>query len=116
MTTLSLVYLIKWFFYRIGEFLRHWYIDGFRTAGHKLINTLELLDRRVALRITLKNLCKPLYQDYTIIGYTMGFIFRFWRLVFGSVIYFFVLLVFIATYLAWAAIPIYIIYRGIIGW
>lgn len=112
----SLIYLIQRFFYRIFEFLRHWYVGSFLTISHWLINALESLDRYFALRITLKNLFKPLYQDYTLIGYTLGFIFRFWRALFSGIIYFFVILFFIAIFLAWAGIPIYIVYRGYRGW
>jgi hypothetical protein len=112
----SLIYLVNRFFYRIFDFLRHWYWGGFLTISRWLINALELFDRYFALRITLKNLFKPLYQDYTLIGYTLGFVFRFWRLFSGSIVYFFIIIFFAALFLFWAGIPIYIIYRGYKGW
>lgn len=118
MASFSLVfaYLFKWFLYRITEFLRHWYVDGFRKISQELINALEVLDRTIALKITLKNLFRPLYQDYTFIGYFFGFFFRFWRLLFGVILYFFVVLIFFAAFLVWAIIPIYILYKGFEGW
>lgn len=109
----SLVYLLQRFFYRIYEFLRHWYVGSFLAVTHKTLNILEALDRRLALRITLRYLFRPLYQDYTVLGYILGFIFRSGRLILGSIIYLSIFIIAAAIYLAWAVAPFYIIYKGL---
>ena len=107
----SLTYLVKRLFYRIFEFLRHWYLKSPRVYYHHVFNMLESLDYRLAWRITLKNLFEPLYKDYSIIGHIIGFLFRTSRLVFGGVIYLILFAFAIAIYLAWLAIPLFIIFQ-----
>jgi len=72
---------------------------------------LEELDKFVALRITAKNWFKPLYQDYSIIGYLWGFIFRTIRILIGLAIYLFLFFVSIGIFILWAFIPVYVIYQ-----
>ncbi len=107
----ALVYLGNRFFYRIGEFVRHWYKDGFYFFFRRLIDLLERLDRYFALRVTFRYLFQPLYQNYTFVGYVLGFIFRGVRLAAGGFVYLCVILVWAGLYLGWAAIPIFIIVK-----
>jgi hypothetical protein len=101
----SAVYLVQRFAYRTIEFLRHWYVRSARIYSNFIITRFERLDRRFAWMVTLKNLFQPLFKDYTIIGYVIGFIFRSVRLIVAGVIYavFFCIAVF--AYLIWLAIP-----------
>ncbi len=108
---ISLIYLLRRAGYRILEFFRHWYLDGFLLAGGWTLSVLERLDRIFAVRINFNNLFKPLYQDYTFIGHIWGFIFRSARVAIGGLIYLFLALAAIGLYLAWAAAPIYIIFK-----
>jgi hypothetical protein len=108
-------YLISRFFYRLAEFFRHWYISSFRIFSHYVISILEKLDRRFALKITLKHLFQPLYQDRTLIGYILGFFFRSGRLILGGIVYLGVLAIAVFCYFIWLAIPLYIILRVIYG-
>src|SRR3989344_1866218 len=110
----SLVYLMNWAGYRILEFFRHWYINAFLYISRKILGLLERLDRGFALKITARNFFRPLYQDYTVIGYVMGFFFRFWRVLIASLIYGVVIFLGAIVYFAWAAFPIYIFYKGLI--
>jgi|GEM_PF-199350 len=107
----SLIYLIQRFFYRIYEFMRHWYIGGFLKVVHRTLSFLEILDRRLALKITLRYLFRPLYQDYTVLGYILGFIFRSARVAIAGFVYLIVILIALAVYLAWAAFPAYLVYK-----
>ena len=113
--TLAPLYLIQRFFYRIFEFLRHWYVGGFLAAVHQTLNVLERLDRVLALKITLRYIFKPLYQDYSPLGYFLGFIFRGGRLLIGGLVYLVVILIATVLYIGWAAVPIFIVYQGFYG-
>ena len=108
----SLVYLVHRFFYRIYQFLHHWYIGGFMWFVRHTIDLLEALDRFFAFRVTLRYWFKPLYQDYTVIGYLLGFIFRTGRLMFGGILYLLILFIAVLLYVIWAATPILIVYKG----
>ena len=106
----SLFYLIRQFFFRIFRFLRHWYVDSFVFIWHKFLGFLERLDRVFAVKITMRHWLEPLYQDKTIVGYILGFIFRTLRVFFGGFFYIFIFLIAIGVYLAWILIPLILIY------
>ncbi len=109
--SVSLVYIFTHLGKRILDFFHHWYIDAFIIATHWSYNFLERLDRVFALRITAKNWFQPLYQDYTVIGYMWGFVFRTFRIAAGLVVYAFYALVSFSLYLLWAAFPLWVIYQ-----
>jgi len=106
-------YLIQRFFYRIIDFFHHWYVDGSRVIGHKFISTLEDMDQTFALKITFRYFFQPLYRDFSVIGRILGIIFRFWRIVLGGMVYFFITVLFLIFYLAWVATPIIILLYGL---
>lgn len=104
-------YILKQFFWRITDFLRHWYVSSFIWWTHWIIGLLERLDRGFALKITLRCLFAPLYQDRSIFGYVLGFIFRGIKIILA--LFFYAVILFLAAiiYLAWAIIPPFLIYR-----
>jgi len=106
----ALVYLVQRFFYRLFDFFHHWYVDGSRSSFHYFLSVLEVVDRTLAVRITLRHFFEPLYRDYTIIGRILGVIFRSGRLLVGGVIYGLLTIIFLAIYLAWLLIPLFVIY------
>lgn len=109
----ALLYLGRQFIFRIAEFFRHWYVDGLRFIAREATNLLESLDRFFAWKVTAKNLFQPLYQDHTVIGHTVGFLFRAARLTAGSALYACVISVALFSGIFWALIPIFIIWYGI---
>lgn len=111
----SLVYLVQRFFYRIFDFLRDWYVGGFLWFSHRSLNFLERLDRFFALKVTFRYWFKPLYQDYSFIGYVLGFFFRTVRLLAACLVYLAFAIISWVFYLAWAAIPVYLVYKIIYG-
>ncbi|MBI2035233.1 MAG: hypothetical protein HYT12_00945 [Candidatus Liptonbacteria bacterium] len=114
MTRYAFIYIANSFFYSIFEFFFHWYVNGFWLGSGWLIDLLERLDRFFAFRVTLRHFGEPLFQDRTIVGYILGFIFRSGRLLIGAIAYFFIFILAIMLYLGWAAILPYVIYRIII--
>ena len=111
----ALTYLGYRLWYRIVTFLEHWYVRSMRRYWHWFINWLERIDYYLAWRITLKNIFKPLYGDYSIIGRTLGFIFRSLRVLFASAIYAVLFAAALALYLIWILIPIAVAYKIIGG-
>lgn len=106
----ALIYLFNRFFYQLGSFFHHWYIDASRYLFHYFMSTLERLDRTWAVRITLRYFFHPLYKDYTIIGRIVGMIFRSGRIFIGSVIYLLAAGLFIVLYLFWLAAPFLLLF------
>jgi len=108
----SLIYLADRFLYRLFAFLRHWYLDAFFNYAEFIVKFLAKIDRLFAVRINFYHLFHPLYQDYTILGYILGFIFRSGRIIIGSIIYIFLIVLAILLYLIWAIIPLWIVWKG----
>lgn len=109
-----IIYLFNRFIFRLQEFLRHWYIDGFFAYKHIVFSFLGKLDKFFALKITWRYLFQPLYQDRNFLGYILGFIFRFGRLLMSGFIYLIIIAVALVLYLVWMTIPAYAIYKIII--
>ena len=107
----SLIYIINQLFYRIFIFLKHWDVSSFYIFWNFIISFLSKLDRIFAVKISLRYLFHPLYQDYSVIGYILGFIFRLIRIFIGSIIYLLILLIAGAVYLTWLAAPVFLIYK-----
>lgn len=107
----AISYLIERFFYRLFEFIRHWYFKSFLKYSDFVINILERLDRIFALRVTLKNFFQPLYQDYSLLGYILGFIFRTSRILISILVYGLILIVALVLYIVWFLIPPFLIYK-----
>lgn len=97
--------------FRILEFFRNWYLGGFSRFMAVFYGTLHRLDREFAVAINAKNLFKPLYGDFSALGYFLGFIFRALRVLAGSAVYAVVAAVFLMLFAAWAALPLFAIYK-----
>ncbi len=110
---IALVYVLERLFYRIVEFLRHWYVKSGRLYSNFVLNQLEKLDRSLAWKITAQHLFEPLYRDYSVIGYLMGFVLRLFRLAVAGVVYAAVFVVAVGIYLLWLAVPPYLIARAL---
>ncbi len=83
------------------------------TIARKCIDTLESLDRYWAVKINLRYIFRPLYQDSGFIARILGFIFRTIRISLALVIYAVLIIVSLALYLIWALIPIYIVLHAL---
>lgn len=117
-------YVMKRVTYYIGErsilffrdFLEHWYLRSFVNTSHYMLEFFEEIDKAFALRINLKNFFKPLYRDKTLIGYIIGFIFRSFRIVSTSILYFLIFTLSVVFYTAWLALPLYFAYKVLINY
>jgi hypothetical protein len=109
------IYLLQRFFYRIGDFFHHWYIDGSRVFGDRFMLTLTAADQSFAVAITLRHFFEPLYKDYSIIGRILGIIFRTGRVLIGAVVYLFIAAVFAVVYVVWLLIPVVALWYAIVG-
>ncbi len=105
------LYLIERFFYRILEFLRHWYIKSIRMYSDFIVSRFESMDRVFAWKITAKNIFKPLYGDYSVTGYVFGFLFRVVRLLTTTILYTCIFVIALLLYIIWFLIPPFLLYK-----
>lgn len=110
-----LSYLAQRFWQGLTRFLRHWYRDGFRQIASRTFEVLASLDQVFALKVNFRLFFTPLYQDRSIIGYILGFFFRFSRVLVGGILYLIILVVGAGVYLIWAALPVFILYKIIVN-
>lgn len=113
MNRFSIFYLFSIAFKRIKTFLKDWYVNSFVGFWDFLLRNLAKLDKTFAVKITMRHWLEPLYQDRTIIGYVLGFIFRTLRIVIGSVVYLIVVVFVMFCYLLWAFIPFFLLVKAI---
>lgn len=107
----TIPYLLGRALYRIKEFLRHWYVKSVRIYGNFALDQFEKADKVLAWKITARHLFQPLYKDYSLIGYMLGFLFRFLRLLIASAVYAVMFAVALFFYLVWLLLPAYIVFR-----
>ena len=108
---ISFLYIATHLGRRALDFFRHWYVDGFLRSVDWTLGILERLDKKFAVRITVKNWFQPLFQDYTLIGYIWGFIFRTIRIFIGLSVYLAFILSAAILFAGWAAFPLFVIYQ-----
>ena len=104
-------YILERFFYRIYQFLYHWYVKSARIYSNFVLNLLSRIDYHLAWKITLRYLFQPLYRDYSLLGYVLGFGFRILRLAGAGIFYLFFFALAIFLYLIWILFIPYVIYR-----
>jgi len=110
MTTV-ISYMAWRFVYRIIMFFEHWYIGGFVFIYGIAENIIRYFEGVFAIAITARNFFKPLFQDRDFLGYILGFIFRSFRILIGGSIYLVVIVTIFAVYIAWAFIPVYLVFK-----
>lgn len=79
-------------------------IAGWRTAAASF-------EAEVAVVSTLKNITKPLFQDYTREGRIIGIFLRLGRIVIGSIIQVILFGFYCAVLVIWYIVPFYLIYQ-----
>ncbi len=111
----ALIYIIHRGVFRIADFFRHWYVDASRALFHSFLSTLERADSHIAFRVTLRHFFEPLYQDYSVVGRALGFVFRSARALIGAACYVVVAAVYAFIFAAWYAIPAALLFYAIKG-
>jgi hypothetical protein len=105
------VYFLKFSLQAVADFFRHWYVGGAVAWIGGTIGFLERLDRRLALRVSLRYLFSPLFQQRDLIGFTLGFIFRLLRILVALVVYGAAIFFSFLLFLGWAILPAVLIYK-----
>lgn len=100
-------YLVSLFLHQLRLFFQRWYVGSFRAYGSCLLRLFHNLERVFALRLTFRNWFLPLYQDYTLLGYAFGFIFRSLRIGVAILIYLILAVIALSFYVVWLLLPLY---------
>ena len=107
----AIPYVIWRFFYRIKEFLRDWYVVSSYAYVRAILGYMRHMDRTLAFKITLRNIFKPLYGDYSFAGHLIAFPFRIVRLFVSGLVYLIFLCGAVTLYLCWILLPVVLLVR-----
>jgi len=108
-----LVFLVRNLLLSIFFFFKRWYWNGYFLMYGKVLGIVRRLERALAVRANLYFLFQPLYQEYNVFGYAVGFVVRFARITAGLVLYGVVVLAGITLYVVWALIPPVLILKSL---
>ncbi|MDP1629748.1 MAG: hypothetical protein Q8L57_03960 [bacterium] len=103
-----LPYLISRLFLGVYQFFYDWYVGGFYAFWRRVYIIFKSWDREIAFRPTLRHWFQPLFQDYTVLGYILGFLFRTGRIIVGGAGALVIFGVSVIIYFIWVLIPAYI--------
>ena len=108
-------YLFRNLFLTIFLFFKHWYVGGFSVVYGKASGIIRNLEKNLAIKINMRFIFRPLYQEYNRYGYVMGFLFRSFRIIIGLLGYLIIMVIAFVLYAIWAAIPLFVIYKMVSG-
>jgi hypothetical protein len=75
---------------------------------------IYLWDKSLKVKSNLRNLAKPLYGDYSMVGYLIAFPYRILRIFFGMIVYFFIFIFYLVFLFSWLFLPIFLLGYGIL--
>ena len=86
--------------------VKFWYINSVSWVWNYYVKIISTFDSQIAVKTTWKNIGQPLFQDYTLQGKFIGFIFRILRIIFGSLLYLVIAIAGAIAYLFWLLFPL----------
>jgi hypothetical protein len=90
----------------MGTGLRFWYFVSPAWFLKAAQGSVGSFDSVFALKATLLNITKPVFQDYTREGRIIGFFFRLGRILFASFLYLLIWLFWLVLFIAWILLPL----------
>lgn len=99
--------------YLFSNFASFWWKDTFFFWKETFEKTIFRLEKFFAVKVNIHYIFQPLYQEYNIFGYLFGFPLRSLRILTGSIVYLFIFLFFLTTYIFWSLLPFLILYKGL---
>ena len=87
------------------------YVQGLSWFWHKAIEIISNFEATFAVRLMLKHITEPIFQDYTRAGRILGILIRLLRIVVGLLFYLAIIILFSVLATVWAILPILAIWQ-----
>lgn len=97
------------------EFVDFWFLHFPRNLIRNYFDQIYSFDVVLKLRANLRNITKPLYGDYSLVGYCIAFPYRVFRIIFALIFYFFIGIFYCIFLIFWLILPIFLLSYGIHG-
>lgn len=78
----------------------------------KYFDNIYSWESSIKLRANLRNFFKPLYGDYSVLGRVIGLVYRTISILFGTIFYSLLFLVYLFFVLIWLGLPIFLIVKA----
>jgi hypothetical protein len=88
------------------QLLSFWYGQSPNWVYQRFLQTIRILDGRFAVQAMIKNITRPIFQDYDWQGRVIGFFIRIGRIVAAVIVYILTLIVYLIAYTVWLAFPV----------
>ncbi|MEA3398402.1 MAG: hypothetical protein U9R06_01520 [Patescibacteria group bacterium] len=88
-----------------------WYSKGLLLVGKKLVIFISNRQKSLGLLVWIKNIHRPMYQQYDWQGMLISFFMRLVMIFFRSLLMFFWLIIAIIIFIFWLLLPIIVIYE-----
>lgn len=88
------------------QLLSFWYGQSPNWVYNRFLETIRVLDGRFAVQHMLRNITRPIFQDYDWQGRVIGFFIRLVRILLALIIYVLTFVVYVLAYLIWLAFPL----------
>lgn len=96
------------------DFLDFWFHHFPKKIIRNFFDQIYLWDKHLKVKANLRNLTKPLFGDYSIIGHAIAFPYRIIRIIFGFFIYLFIFIFYFLFLLLWVVTPVFLLGYGIL--
>ncbi len=94
------------------EFLDFYFLHFPQNLIRNFFDQVYTFDKTLKLRSNFRNITKPLYGDYTLIGYFIALPYRLIRISFAFIFYIFLGLFYLIFLLFWLILPIFLLFYG----
>ncbi len=88
-----------------------WYSRGLVLIAEKLLVFLSDRQKSLGLWVWIKNIYRPMYQQYDWQGMLISFFMRLVMIIFRATIMLFWVIIALAVFIAWVVLPVYIAYE-----
>lgn len=90
----------------MGQFIRYWYLESPARFYAAFLAVCQMFEDTLAVKDTIRNITKPLFQDYTYQGRLIGFMLRLARIGLGVFIFTLLGFAYLFLFVGWILFPI----------
>ncbi|MCS7200625.1 MAG: hypothetical protein NZ822_00500 [Patescibacteria group bacterium] len=96
------------------EFIDFWFHHFPQKTIRSFFDFVYLTDRYLNFRPNLRNITKPLFGDFSLVGYAIALPYRLIKLILGFIFYLAVALLYLLFLGLWLLLPIFLLFYGIL--
>lgn len=96
------------------EFLDFWFLHFPKNLVRNFFDQVYDFDRVLKFKANIRNITKPLYGDYTFLGYAIALPYRMIMITFALIVYFLLAIFYFIFLIFWLSLPFFLLSYGIL--